>query len=53
MEKVLEALSPGLDLDADERFMMPLHNLAEPKAMKQFLSLLAVTLKAARSLHRA
>jgi hypothetical protein len=52
IENVLEALSPGLDLEADRRLMIPLHNLAEPKSMKQFLSLLTVTLKAARGLHR-
>ena len=52
IENVLEALSPGLDLEAERRLMIPLHNLAEPKAMKQFLSLLNVTLKAARGLHR-
>ena len=52
IENVLEALSPGLDLEADRRLMIPLHNLADPKSMKQFLSLLAVTLKAARGLHR-
>lgn len=52
IEKMLEALSPGLDLEADGRLMMPLHNLAEPKAMKQFLALMSVTLKAARGLHR-
>jgi hypothetical protein len=53
IEKVLEALSPGLDLQADRRLMIPLHNLAEPKAMKQFLSLMTVTLKAARDLRRS
>lgn len=49
---VLEALSPGTDLEPDRRFMIPLHNLAEPKAMKQFLALLDVALKAARRLRR-
>ena len=49
---MLEILSPGLDLEADRRLMIPLHNLADPKSMKQFLSLLDVTLKAARGLHR-
>ena len=53
IEKMLEALSPGLDLEADGRLMMPLHNLAESKSMKQFLALMSVTLKAARGLHRA
>jgi hypothetical protein len=53
IEKVLETLSPGLDLQADRRFMIPLHNLAEPKAMKQFLSLMTVTLEAARELRRS
>lgn len=53
IEKVLEALSPGIDLEADRRLMIPLHNLADPKAMKQFLALLDVTLKSARKLHRA
>jgi hypothetical protein len=52
IENVLEALSPGLDLEADRRLMIPLHNLADAKSMKQFLSLLNVTLKAARGLHR-
>ena len=51
--KVLELLSPGIDLEPDDRFMIPLHNLAPPKAMKQFLALLDVALKAARKLHRA
>ena len=53
IEKVLEALSPGIDLEADRRLMIPLHNLADPKSMKQFLALLDVTLKSARKLHRA
>ncbi len=52
IEKVLEALSPGLDLDPDRRLMIPLHHLAAPDAMKQFLSLLDVTLEAARTLRR-
>ena len=51
--KLLEALSPGTDLEPDRRFMIPLHTLAAPKAMKQFLALLDVTLKAARKLRRA
>ena len=51
--KLLEALSPGADLEPDRRFMIPLHTLAAPKAMKQFLALLDVTLKAARKLRRA
>jgi len=51
--QLLEALSPGADLEPDRRFMIPLHSLAEPKAMKQFLSLLDVALKAARRLRRA
>src|SRR5687767_10570434 len=34
IENVLEALSPGLDLEADRRLMIPLHNLAEPKSMR-------------------
>lgn len=50
--KLLEALSPGTDLEADRRLMIPLHNLADPKVMKQFLALLDVTLKSARKLHR-
>lgn len=53
IEKVLEALSPGIDLEADRRMMIPLHNLAEPKAMKQFLTLLDLTLKSARKLRRS
>lgn len=51
--KVLEVLSPGIDLEPDDRFMIPLHNLVPPKVMKQFLALLDVALKAARTLHRA
>ena len=51
--RVLELLSPGIDLEPDDRFMIPLHNLVPPKAMKQFLALLDVALKAARKLHRA
>ena len=51
--KLLEVLSPGADLEPDRRFMIPLHTLAAPKAMKQFLTLLDVTLKAARKLQRA
>ena len=50
--KLLEALSPGTDLEADRRLMIPLHNLTDPKAMKQFLALLDVTLKSARKLRR-
>ena len=49
---VLEALSPGADLAPDRRFMIPFHNLAEPKPMRQFLALLDVALKAARRLRR-
>ena len=52
VERVLEALSPGTDVDADRRWMIPLHNLADPRAMKQFLSLLDVALKAVRRMHR-
>lgn len=51
--ELLEALSPGTDLEADRRLMIPLHNLADPKVMKQFTALLDVTLKSARKLHRA
>ena len=51
-EKVLEALSPGLDLQADRRLMIPLHNLADAASMKRFLSLLDITLKAARRFRR-
>jgi len=51
--KLLEALSPGTDLEPDRRFMIPLHNLVPPRAMKQFLALLDVALKAARRLRRA
>jgi hypothetical protein len=51
--KLLEALSPGTDLEPDRRLMIPLHNLAEPKVMKQFLALLDVAVKAARKLRRA
>lgn len=50
MEKVLEALSPGADLDPDRRLMIPLYNLQAPKVMKQFLALLGVALKAGRTL---
>jgi hypothetical protein len=52
MVKLLEALSPGTDLDPDHRFMIPMHNLAEPKVMKQFLAILDVATKAARTLKR-
>lgn len=51
--KLLEALSPGTDLEPDRRFMIPLHALVPPKAMKQFLALLDVALKAARRFRRA
>ena len=51
--KLLEILSPGADLEPDRRFMIPMHNLAEPKVMKQFLSLLDVATKTARKLKRA
>lgn len=53
MVKLLEILSPGADLEPDRRFMIPMHNLAEPKVMKQFLSLLDVATKTARKLKRA
>jgi len=53
MVKLLEVLSPGADLEPDRRFMIPMHNLAEPKAMKQFLSILDVATRAARKLKRA
>lgn len=53
MAKLLEALSPGVDLEPDRRFMIPMHHLAEPKVMKQFLSLLDVATRAARKLKRA
>ena len=53
MAKLLEVLSPGVDLEPDRRFMIPMHNLAEPKVMKQFLSILDVATKAARKLKRA
>jgi hypothetical protein len=33
--------------------MIPLHNLADAKLMKQFLALLTVALKAGRTLKRA
>ncbi|HEX6941795.1 MAG TPA: hypothetical protein VF128_02640 [Gemmatimonadaceae bacterium] len=51
--KLLEVLSPGVDLDPDRRFMIPMHNLAEPRVMKQFLSILDVATRAARKLKRA
>ena len=51
--KLLEVLSPGADLEPDRRLMIPLHHLAEPKVMKQFLSLLDVATKGARKLKRA
>lgn len=50
MVSLLEAMSPGADLEPDRRLMIPLHNLAEPKSMKQFLAMLGVALKAARKL---
>ena len=53
MVKLLEAMSPGADLEPDRRLMIPLHNLAEAKTMKQFLALLAVALKAGRTMKRA
>ena len=53
MAKLLEALSPGVDLEPDRRFMIPMHHLAEPKVMKQFLSLLDVATRTARTLKRA
>jgi hypothetical protein len=49
--KLLEILSPGTDLEPDRRFMIPLHNLLEPKSMKQFLGMLDVALRAARKLN--
>jgi hypothetical protein len=52
MVKLLEAMSPGADLEPDRRFMIPLHNLNDPKVMKQFLALLGVALKAGRTLKR-
>lgn len=48
--EVLEVLSPGIDLDADRRFMIPLHNLREEGAMKRFLDLLDLALPAGRAL---
>lgn len=53
MVKLLEAMSPGADLEPDRRLMIPLHNLADAKVMKQFLALLGVALKAGRTLKRA
>ena len=53
MAKLLEVLSPGADLGPDRRFMIPMHNLGEPKVMKQFLSMLDVATRAARKLKRA
>lgn len=53
MVRLLETMSPGADLEPDRRLMIPLHNLAEPKLMKQFLALLGVALKAGRTLKRA
>ena len=53
MAKLLAVLSPGADLEPDRRFMIPMHNLAEPMVMKQFLSILDVATKAARKLNRA
>jgi hypothetical protein len=51
--KLLESMSPGADLEPDRRLMIPLHNLADAKVMKQFLALLAVALKAGRTLKRS
>ena len=51
--KLLEAMSPGTDLEPDRRLMIPIHNLADAKRMKQFLTSLASALKAARTMHRA
>jgi hypothetical protein len=48
--EVLEALSPGIDLDADRRFMIPLHTLGEEEALKRFLDLLDLALQAGRAL---
>jgi hypothetical protein len=53
MVKLLEVMSPGSDLEPDRRLMIPLHNLADAKLMKQFLALLTVALKAGRTLKRA
>lgn len=53
MAKLLAVLSPGADIEPDRRFMIPMHSLAEPKVMKQFLSLLDVAGRAARKLKRA
>jgi hypothetical protein len=53
MANLLEALSPGVDLEPDRRLMIPMHHLGEPKVMKQFLSLLDVATRSARTLKRA
>jgi hypothetical protein len=53
MVKLLEAMSPGADLEPDRRLMIPLHNLTDVKVMKQFLALLTVALKAGRTMKRA
>jgi hypothetical protein len=53
MVKLLEVMSPGADLEPDRRLMIPLHNLDDPKVMKQFLALLGVALKAGRTLKRS
>jgi hypothetical protein len=50
--RLLEAMSPGAELEPDRRFMIPMHNLGDPKTMKQFLSVLSTALKAARTMHR-
>ena len=33
MAKLLEALSPGVDLEPDRRVLIPMHHLAEPKVL--------------------
>jgi hypothetical protein len=52
MVKLLESMSPGAELEPDRRLMIPLHNLADAKVMKQFLALLTIALKAGRTLKR-
>ena len=52
MVNLLEALSPGANLEPERRLMIPLHNLADPKLMKQFLALLSVAIRAGRRLKR-
>lgn len=52
MVNLLEALSPGANLEPERRLMIPLHNLADPRLMKQFLALLSVAIKAGRRLKR-